>query len=126
MSEQVKYLVSIPELGVSKAKSVEGWIEWKVTVKHKSGGIGPFDVTVTIYVNGASIGSRSGTIQSPGGSVSLPSINWTIPGAGTYSVKVVGTITDETTGLSGTGQVSLTVIVEEVTAPEIEIIIEVG
>ena len=126
MSEQVKYLVSIPELGISKAKSTEGWIEWKITAKHKSGGIGPYDVTITIYVNGTPIGSQSGVIQSPGGSVTLPSISWTIPGAGSYSVVVEGTITDLATGLSGSGQATVTVNVEQVTAPEIEIIIEVG
>ena len=95
-------------------------------IRHKRGGEMPINVTVTAAVDGEPIGSSTGTITSPGQTITLPPIEWYPSAEGTYTITFTAHASDPA-GRTGTAEASLTAVVEPaVGPPEIEIIIETG
>jgi len=95
-------------------------------IKHKRGGEMPINVIVTATVDGEPIGSSSGTITSPGQTITLSPIEWYPSAEGTFTIAFTAQASDPA-GRTGTAHASLTASVESaVGPPEIEIIIETG
>ena len=106
-------------------KNVKG-LRFVPKIRYKRGGEMPITVTVTAAVDGEAIGSSSGTITSPGQTITLPPIEWYPSAEGTFTITFTAEASDPA-GRKGTAHASLTAVVEAVVGPpEIEIIIETG
>ena len=99
-------------------------LRFTVRVRHVSGGRTPIDVSVVATEDGRTIGSTSGTINSPGQTITLSPIDWYPTAEGTYTITFQAQAVD-VDGRTGAAQASVTAVVEAyITPPEIEIIIE--
>ena len=95
-------------------------------IRHISGGRTPISVTVTATANGSPIGSTSGTINTPGQTITLSPIEWYPAAEGSYTIVFQAQAVDPD-GRTGTAQATLTAVVETyIPPPEIEIIVEVA